>query len=196
MELTRKLNVDQRDFLINVLQYFNNNHDPEWKPVYLFLSGGAGVGKSLLISSLFQCLTRVFNSSPGSKPDDIKILLTTPTGKAAFGIFGQILHSAFSLPINQVGHTMPELSASMSNTLAWKLAHLKLIIIGEISMVGSKLFDQINRCLQQIFQTTSLFGGITIIAVGDMRQLPKVGDNWIFQNLTGKTIASLAGPSL
>lgn len=61
---------------------------------------------------------------------------------------------------------MPKLSPSVSNTLACKLKSVKLIILDEISMLGSKTFYQINRRLQQIFHTNEPFAGISLIVVG------------------------------
>ncbi|XP_043472427.1 uncharacterized protein LOC122505072 [Leptopilina heterotoma] len=195
--LIRILNSDQRDFILHVANYFQNKtvNSP---PLYLFVNGGAGVGKSLLIKTLFQHLmVYYFNRIPGSDPDELKIILSAYTGKAAFGIGGQTVHSIFGLPISQCGYTMPELSPSTSNTLACKLKSVNLIILDEISMLGSKTLYQINRRLQQIFHTNEPFAGISIIAVGDFQQLPPVGDNWVFQpNTRANPMAVIAGNPL
>lgn len=53
----------------------------EDKPIYAFLTGGAGVGKTVLVKSLFQSLIRYFNKEPNSNPDNSKVLLAAPTGK-------------------------------------------------------------------------------------------------------------------
>lgn len=192
LTLTRKLNSDQRDILFHVTDKIFNS----FCPIYLFVSGGAGVGKSVLIRALFQTLTLRFNREPGSNPDDLKILLTAFTGKAAFGIGGQTVHSALGLPISQAGSILPELSPSVANTLATKLSKLRLIIIDEISMLGSRTFHQINRRLQQIFHTQVLFAGISVIVVGDLRQLPPVGDNWVFQPNSRNPLAEISGTPL
>ncbi|CAD7078403.1 unnamed protein product [Hermetia illucens] len=64
-------------------------------------------------------------------------------------------------------------------------------------MVGVRTFHQINQRLQQIFGTKEYCGSISVIVVGDLRQLPPVGDNWIFQpNFTRNPLASLAGTPL
>ncbi|XP_037926768.1 ATP-dependent DNA helicase pif1-like [Hermetia illucens] len=189
--MTRSLNLGQRDFLQHIT-YFFNTASASTPPIHAFISGGTGVG-----NSVYQSVSHVFNREAGSNPDDIRILLCAPTGKAAFGIGGQIIHSAFALPVSQAGYSMPNLSASVSNTLACKLAKLKLIIIDEISMVGARTFHQINLRLQQIFCTHEYFGGVSVIVVGDFRQLPPVGDNWIFQpNHSRNPLASLAGSPL
>ncbi|KAK3921586.1 ATP-dependent DNA helicase [Frankliniella fusca] len=49
------------------------------EPFYHFISGGAGVGKSLLINSIKQVLERFWIHQPNNKPDDIHILPIAPT---------------------------------------------------------------------------------------------------------------------
>ncbi|CAG4957666.1 unnamed protein product [Parnassius apollo] len=191
--LTRKLNDAQRDTLFHIYQHFSITSP---HPLYLFISGGAGVGKSILIKAIYQCLTLLFNREAGSNPDELKILLTAFTGKAAFGIGGQTIHSALGLPVSQAGNILPELSPSVANTLATKLAKLRLIVIDEISMLGSRTFHQINRRLQQIFHSSTFFSGISVIVVGDFRQLPPVGDNWVFQANSRNPLAEIAGTPL
>ena len=66
-----------------------------------FLSGGAGVGKTTVTNALYETLIRYLNSVPGENPDDIKVLKVAPTGKAAFNISGNTLHSAFKIPANR-----------------------------------------------------------------------------------------------
>lgn len=50
-------------------------------------------------------------------------------------------------------------------------------------MVGNKMFNFINLRLQEVFATEQPFGGVSIVAVGDLFQLKPVFDNWIFQQL-------------
>ena len=49
-------------------------------------------------------------------------------------------------------------------------------------MVGSGMFTFLNARLQQIMGTKELFGGISLITVGDLFQLKPVFDKWIFEN--------------
>lgn len=64
-----------------------NHQETKDVPLYLYISGGAGVGKSLLIKAIYMYdgLTWYYNEDSGSY-DDAKVLLTAPTGKTAFGI--------------------------------------------------------------------------------------------------------------
>ena len=149
--------------------------------MYLYIGGGAGVGKSTVIRVLYEGLVRYINSLPGTKPDAIKALLTAPTGKAAFNIHGMTLYSAFALPVTEFNGEMPNLSSDVSNTLRSKLSCLKVIIIDEISMVGSKILSQVNNRLKAIMDNSLDFGGVSIISVGDFHQLRPVKDSYVFQ---------------
>jgi len=59
-------------------------HNVAAKKFYEYVGGGAGVGKSRLISTIFQSITWRSNKLPGAT-DSAKFLLCAPTGKAAFG---------------------------------------------------------------------------------------------------------------
>jgi len=97
-KLVRSLNKKQREFFYHVLHSIKTKDEP----LRLFLSGGAGVGKSTVTNVLYQALDRYLNTIPGENPDNIKVLKAAPTGKAAFNIKGNTLHSAFKIPVNLV----------------------------------------------------------------------------------------------
>ena len=175
--LINTLNSKQRDFLMHVVSAFKL--EGYHLPMYHFVSGGAGVGKRRLIKAIFQALSRLFRQKRGSH-EDIEILLVAPTGCAAHNIGGMTAHSAFSLPVNQLTEDVA-ISADLSNTLATKFKNLKLIIIDEISMVGSKQLNNIHRRLCQIFKRRESFANISIICFGDFNQLRPVGDRYVFQ---------------
>ena len=90
---------------------------------------------------------RILKSKP---PDAIKVLLAAPTGKAAHNIHDVKLHSAFVLPVMEFGGEIPNLSSDVLNTLRCRLLCLKLIIMYEISMVGSEILSQVNSRLKAI----------------------------------------------
>ena len=82
----------------------------------LFLSGGAGVGKSTVTNALYEALIRYLNSQPQNDPDDVSVVKVAPTGKAAFNIRGNTLHSAFKIPANRGPNALFGLVLSMLNT--------------------------------------------------------------------------------
>lgn len=83
------------------------------------------------------------------------------------------------------------MTADELNSFRTKYRNLSVVIIDEISMVGNNMLTFINDRLQQLTGRKQDFGGISIIAVGDLYQLPPVGDKWIFKNLSnpGQSLA-------
>ena len=67
------------------------------KPFQIFLYGGAGIGKSFFIIARTKYLKRVLRY-PNQNLDQLSALVTASTGKAATGVNGIALHSAFHLP--------------------------------------------------------------------------------------------------
>ena len=65
-----------------------------------------------------------------------KVLMLAPTGKAAFSIKGNTIHSAIAIPACQSLKNYKPLYSSRLNTLRCKLGALKLIFLDEILMVG------------------------------------------------------------
>ncbi|XP_061388948.1 uncharacterized protein LOC133324078, partial [Musca vetustissima] len=187
----RTLNVKQRAYVHHILQ-----NVVEKKTFYEYVGGGAGVGKSRLIKAIYQSITHRLNNIPGSNPDLPKVLLTAPTGKAAFGIGGSTLHALFSLPINQFSGELRPLSSDSVNSILAKLINVNVIIIDEISMVGSRMLGYLDARLKQIFKNTNPFGGISIIAFGDLKQLPPVGDRWIFSSNSSNPYGLIVGSQL
>ncbi|XP_071581581.1 uncharacterized protein [Temnothorax nylanderi] len=176
MNILRKLNDKQREIIMHVLCCFKNGK----LPIRLFLSGSAGVGKSTVINAIYQVLLNYFDDMPGENNNKVKILLCAPSGKAAFLIGGTTLHTAFALPVTQYGGQMPDLSEDVANTIRENLFGLKLLIIDEISMVGSTMFSRIDTRLRQIMGRDRSFGGVSVLMVGDLYQLPPVMDTSIY----------------
>ena len=118
------------------------------------------------------------------EPDNVIVLLT---GVVAFNINGMTLHSALLLGTSKYTGFQP-LSHDKLNSLRTKLSNLALIIIGigEVSMVGSKMLLEIHKRLQELKGVTAdvTFGGVSILAVGDLYQLPSVGQPLLFSTVS------------
>ena len=188
LQLLRSLNLRQREFFNHIVHWIKCKDEP----VYAFLTGGAGVGKSVVIRALYQSLFRILNLKDGENPDDKRILLCAYMGFAAFNISGQTICSAFHRKMYQKGTN--HLAADELNTFRIKYRHLKVIIIDEISMVGNMTLSFIDTRLQQLMGTKEVFGGLSVIAVGDLYQLKPVGDYLISLDL--KKGASSLGRNL
>ena len=147
--LLRELNVKQRTIVM-----FHRNWCKkvvialkQCKPVEpyrVFLSGPGGVGKSHVIRLIHSDTLKFLRLLGTIEPDDVTVLLTAPTGVAAFNINGMTLHSAFLLGRSKYSGFQP-LSHERLNTLRAKLSKLMLVIIDEVSMVGSNMLLEINK---------------------------------------------------
>ena len=159
-----------------------------------FISGPGGVGKSHVIELLKNDTVRLFRHLPSVRPNDIVCLLCASTGIAAFNISGMTIHSTFLIPINMGQYR--KLGADSLNTLRNQLNNLKVVIIDEISMVGADTLYHIHRRLEEITGYTGpnvTFGNVTVIAVGDLYQLPPVCRNFVFDH-PNDSYAQLADP--
>lgn len=148
------------------------------EPFHHFISGGAGVGKSRLIKAIYQAVIRIYRQAPGPVETN-EVVLIAHTGKAAHNIGGMKSHSTFGLVVNQNQMSMTDLKPDTLNTLRVKLHHMKLLIIDEISMLGSNQFLSIHRRMCQIF-CSKPFGGKPVIVFGDFNQLRPIGDSYFF----------------
>ena len=173
----RTLNRKQSEFVMDVLHHAKTSDEP----ICRFLSGGAGVGKTHVTTLLYQSLYIYLNKRPGIDPDKPCILLMAPTGKAAYLIRGNTLHSALKIPVNQKLQ-YKSLDTDSLNTLRTQMMGVKYIFIDEVSMVGSGMLTFVHKRLQEIMGSARDFGGISVIFVGDLFQLKPVCDSFIFKN--------------
>ena len=157
LRLLRSLNLRQQDFFNQIIHWIKCRDEP----IHAFLSGGAGVGKSVVIRALYQSLYRMLNLREGENPDAIIVLLCAYMGTAAFNIGGNAICSAFHKKMYQ---TDPRMSADYLNTFRIKYKQLKIVIIDEISIVGKMTFDFIDKRLQQLTGIRAPFGGLSVIA--------------------------------
>ena len=119
-------------------------------------------------------------------------MLLGPTGKAAYTIKDNTVHTALAIPASQSLTNYKQLDSSRLNTLRTQFRGVELIFIDEISMVGNSMF---NNRLTDIKGCSEDFGGVSIIAVGDLFQLQPVMDSYIFKDLKNLDYAVLT-PSL
>ncbi len=154
------------------------------EPYHVFLSGPGGVGKSHVIKLIHSDTLKLLKLSGSFEPDDV-VLLTAPTGVAAFNINGMTLHSALLLGRSKYSGFQP-LSHDRLNILRTRLSRLMLLIIDKISMVGSNMLLEIHKRLQQIkgVSDDAVFSGVSILAVGDLYQLPPVGQAPLFSSVS------------
>lgn len=158
------------------------------KPYHLFLSGPGGVGKSYVIKMIHTDTVRYLRGVPGIHAKDLTTLLTATTGVAAFNIEGMTVHAAFALydsfaqgrskRAKAHKNVYNPLTSDTRNTLRNSMENLFVVIIDEVSMLSADDLYKLHMRLQEIMNVQSSntrFGNVTIIAVGDLYQLPAIG---------------------
>ena len=131
-------------------------------PLLLIINGFAGTGKSYLISALRSLLQQ-------------SCIVTATTGKASFNINGKTIHSVLNLPVGPRGNN--DLKGQSLLRLQDGLRDVKYILIDEYSILGQTLLGWIDKsCRQATGLHDEIFGGKSIILVGDPAQLPPVTD--------------------
>ena len=163
--MVQALNKEQKEFFYHVLHLVKTSDEP----FYCFLSGEAGEGKSHVTKALYQAALKYYNSRAGDNFAQIRVLMLAPTGKAAYIIKGTTIHSALAIPACQSLKTYKRMDSNRLNSLRTQLGGVKLIFIDEISMVGNTMFNvQIDNRLKDIKGSPLPFGGVSIIAIGDL----------------------------
>lgn len=124
----------------------------------MFITGKAGTGKSYLL--------RCFKDNTNKK-----VLYCAPTGVAAINIGAVTIHSAFGYKNIEKEKGVPY---KISNNLKTLLENIDTIVIDEISMVRSDVFTKIDEILRKARGLEQTFGGVQMIIIGDVFQLPPV----------------------
>jgi len=147
----------------------------------VFLTGKAGTGKTTLLKQLVTTTHK-------------KTIIAAPTGIAAINAGGVTLHSLFHLPF---GSFIPDNNISINGDLSFQLTtpnslirglkmnsnkkallrEIELLIIDEVSMLRADLLDAIDTILRYVRRNSNPFGGLQILFIGDLWQLPPVVKN-------------------
>lgn len=126
----------------------------------LFLTGKAGTGKTTFLRELKA-------NSPK------RLAVAAPTGVAAINAGGQTIHSLFQLPFGPVLPGRSE-NGQLSRKKARLLRRIDLLIIDEISMVRADMLDGVDRVMRRCRNPRLPFGGVQVLMIGDLHQLPPV----------------------
>ena len=155
-----------------VLQFINQTNRS------IFLTGKAGTGKTTLLKEIIKSTHK-------------NCVVVAPTGIAALNAGGVTIHSMFQLPF---GGFIPENTTDthfsdsmkfeskdtlqrhfkMSAVKRSVIQNMELLIIDEVSMLRSDLMDAIDFMLQSVRKRKIAFGGVQVLFIGDLLQLPPV----------------------
>ena len=148
--------------------------------MHWFLSGGAGVGKTTAVNVLYEAARRYYNSLPNQDHSKVKVIKCAFTGKASHQIKGYTIHHLFKICF--ATNTEDHLSAQKLANLKEHLGDLEILIIDEISMVHNGMFCMIDQRLRAVKDRLDVpFGGVHILVVGDLFQLPPVRGRMIWE---------------
>jgi hypothetical protein len=131
---------------------------------HLFLTGKAGTGKTTFLHKVRAEIPK-------------RMAVVAPTGVAAINAKGVTIHSLFQLPF---GTLMPERMKTEVKTRRFSakkrdlIRGLDLLIIDEISMVRADMLDAIDAVLRFVRRNEEPFGGLQLLMIGDLHQLPPV----------------------
>lgn len=138
--------------------------------VSLFLTGKAGTGKTTFLRRLSERTRK-------------RHVVLAPTGVAAINAGGVTIHSFFQLPFCPylpdvpelvTEYQMPESKKQLRKSRQEVIRTLDLLIIDEVSMVRADLLDAVDMMLRRYRHSARPFGGVQLLMIGDLQQLPPV----------------------
>lgn len=150
----------------------------------VFLTGKAGTGKTTLLKEILKTTHK-------------NVAVVAPTGIAALNAGGVTIHSFFQLPLGGFipkknvetqftayakfeSHDTLRRHFKMNNQKRSVITNLELLIIDEVSMLRADLLDAIDFMLKSTRKNQRPFGGVQVLFIGDLLQLPPVmkEDEW------------------
>lgn len=164
---------ESTDRLQLAAKFVNNTGAP------IFLTGKAGTGKTTFLRDLSRLTHKRF-------------VIVAPTGIAALNAKGVTIHSQFLLPFGSFlptreaeGHFTDNSGFYTQQTLARRhplnqfrrnvLKAIDLIVIDEVSMLRADILDAIDYRLRSVKRNYKVpFGGIQVLLIGDLYQLPPI----------------------
>ena len=151
--------------LFNLAEYTNRS---------IFLTGKAGTGKTTFLNNFV-------------KKTEKKHIVVAPTGIAAINAGGVTIHSMFGLPLRTFIPTTDRIDSNLGNNITDLLQHFKyrkdklkllreieMIIIDEVSMLRADVLDMMDFSLRFVRRNQQKFGGVQMLFIGDLYQLPPV----------------------
>jgi len=143
----------------------------------IFLTGKAGTGKTTFLNDFVRRTQK-------------KYIVVAPTGIAAINAGGVTIHSMFGLPLRTFIPTTDRIDSDLGMNIADLLPHFKyrkdklkllreleIVIIDEVSMLRADVLDMMDFSLRTVRRNQQPFGGVQMLFIGDLYQLPPVVRN-------------------
>lgn len=147
----------------------------------VFLTGKAGTGKTTLLKEIIRTTHK-------------NVVVVAPTGIAALNAGGVTIHSMFQLPFSGFipSHGHPPYHSDfvkfetketlrrhfrMRGDKQAVIMNMELLVIDEVSMLRADLLDAIDFMLKTVRRNERPFGGVQLLFIGDLLQLPPVVKN-------------------
>lgn len=143
----------------------------------IFLTGKAGTGKTTLLREIIETTHK-------------NTVVVAPTGIAALNAGGVTIHSMFQLPFAGFipDNSSPQFSETtkfetkatlrrhfkMNNVKRAVIRNMELLVIDEVSMLRADLLDAMDFMMQTVRKNSYPFGGVQVLFIGDLLQLPPV----------------------
>jgi ATP-dependent exoDNAse (exonuclease V) alpha subunit len=123
----------------------------------VFITGNAGTGKTTFLRYF------VYKTNK-------KVVVLAPTGVAALNAGGETIHSFFKFKPNTTYQKIKKIRLREDNIYK----QVETIVIDEASMLRCDLLDCIDKFLRLNRDSSELFGGVQIVFIGDLKQLPPI----------------------
>jgi hypothetical protein len=156
------------------------------EPPHIFITGGAGAGKSYVIAQIAALFRNDDARNPVHRAHGGIVLMAT-TGVAANNIGGCTYHRGLGLrPMRKGTVTRSQCSSERLQTLRRNWDGVRCVVLDECSMCSAASLAQISNRLNLIMglQDDPLvtFGNLFVILVGDFYQLRPVSARFMFQD--------------
>ena len=150
--------MERGNFELDVARFIVEKTD-----MSLFLTGKAGTGKTTFLREVVHYTKK-------------KCIVLAPTGIAAVNAGAMTIHSFFQFGLGPFvqGVIEPKSDFRINKSKLELIRHLQLLIIDEVSMVRADLMDHIDVELRRIRRNSKPFGGVQLIMIGDLQQLPPI----------------------
>lgn len=150
--------MERGNFELDVARFIVEKTD-----MSLFLTGKAGTGKTTFLREVVLYTKK-------------KCIVLAPTGIAAVNAGAMTIHSFFQFGLGPFvqGVIEPKSDFRINKSKLELIRHLQLLIIDEVSMVRADLMDHIDVELRRIRRNSKPFGGVQLLMIGDLQQLPPI----------------------